>query len=89
MLNILIALNNLTKKPSLIPIKNNGISAIASIRAGNVKIYLSLPLKPLNLSIWSTAINLQIYSIRNTIPKKVLQSQRVDNIAHKSIFLTQ
>ena len=51
MLNILIALNNLTKKPSLIPIKNNGISAIASIRAGNVKIYLNLPLKPLNLSI--------------------------------------
>ena len=50
-LNILIALNNLTKKPSLIPIKNNGISAIASIRAGNVKIYLNLPLKPLNLSI--------------------------------------
>ena len=34
-----------------IPIKNNGISAIASIRAGNVKIYLNLPLKPLNLSI--------------------------------------
>ena len=70
MLNILIALNNLTKKPSLIPIKNNGISAIASIRAGTVKIYFILPFKPLNLSIWSTAINLQIYSIKNTIPKK-------------------
>ena len=38
-LKILIALNNLTKKPSLIPIKNNGIRAIASIKAGIVKIY--------------------------------------------------
>ena len=89
MLKILIALNKRTKKPSLIPIKNNGISAIASIRAGTVKIYFILPFTPLNLSIWSTAINLQIYSIKNTIPKKVLLSQRVDYIAHKSIFLTQ
>ena len=51
MLKILIALNKRTKKPSLIPIKNNGISAIASIKAGTVKIYFILPLNPLNLSI--------------------------------------
>ena len=51
MLNILIALNKRTKKPSFIPIKNNGISAIASIKAGTVKIYFILPLNPLNLSI--------------------------------------
>ena len=51
MLNILIALNNLTKKPSFIPIKNNGISAIASIKAANVKIYFTFPINPLNLSI--------------------------------------
>ena len=51
MLNILIALNNLTKKPSLTPIKNNGTNAIRSIKAGKVKIYFILPLSPLNLSI--------------------------------------
>ena len=72
MLNILMALSSLTRNPSFNPIKKRGINAMASIIAGSVKIYHIFPLNPLNFSIWSTATNLQRYSIRKIIPKNNL-----------------